>query len=82
MRQVQDKDHPEILHKLENNSSAEAFSETEALILLMFYSTQFIKQGFDLSLSQPSRGKKNPTISFLLNCITGCFEGLCLTVPV
>lgn len=82
MRQVKDKDHPKILHKLENNSSAEAFSETEALILLMFYSTQFIKQGFDLTVSLQGVKKKNPTISFLLNSIIGCFEGLCLTMPV
>lgn len=81
MQQVKDNDHPKILHKLENNSSAEAFSETEALILLMFYSTQFIKQGFDLTVSLQGV-KKTPTISFLLNSIIGCFEGLCLTVPV
>lgn len=81
MRQVKDKNHPKILHKLENNSSAEVFSETEALILLMFYSTQFIKQGFDLTVSLQGV-KKPPTISFLLNSIIGCFEGLCLTMPV
>lgn len=58
MRQVEDKDHPKILHKLENKCSAEAFSETEAIILLMFYSTQFIKQGFDLTVSLQGVKKK------------------------
>lgn len=70
MRRFKDKDHPKTLHKSENNSSAEAVSETHFAHGLF----NTINQTRVRPDCQPSRGKKTPTFSFLLNLVQGCFE--------